>query len=423
MLTVPAGLRAFVASVVAAALWIALPGTLLAAYRATSKTTAREFITEPATLISPRLDWRADAGDNRNATVAVSYRKKGEQAWKDGLPLLRIGNERINENALQYITPNGFAGSIFELEPATDYECRFVMSDPDGIDGKSENIVSVRTRFEPKPAAGGKVYHVYPQGYNGQRQDPAFTGLLGAYYTGTAGSDYFNTYPPRVQPGDVILVHAGIYKDDRYRYGGGLGTVSSGTYYLTQSGTPEKPIVIKAAGDGEPIFDGDGAYNLFNVMAANYNYFEGLTIRNTELAFWAGYKNIAGASGVTIKKCRIENVGRAIYSDWSGSKDFYIADNVIIGKFRADILMGFTGRTWQNLPEFANKLVSEYAVKIYGQGHVVAYNYITQFHDGIDIATYGNPDGTPNPISDRMPVSIDFYNNDVDNMEDNCIES
>jgi len=150
---------------------------------------------------------------------------------------------------------------------------------------------------------------------------------------------------------------------------------------------------------------------------------EGLTIRNTELAFWAGYKNLTGSSGLTVKKCRIENVGRAIYSDWSGSKDFYIADNVMIGKFRSDILMGFTGRTWQNLPEFANKLVSEYGVKVYGQGHVVAYNSIAQFHDGIDIATYGNPDGSPNPIHDRMPVSIDFYNNDISNVEDNCIES
>ena len=103
-----------------------------------------------------------DGDDNRNATVAVSYRKKGELAWKEGLPLLRIGNERINENALQYVTPNGFAGSIFELDPDTPYECRFVMSDPDGIAGKAETIVTVRTRAEPKPAAGGKVYHVHP---------------------------------------------------------------------------------------------------------------------------------------------------------------------------------------------------------------------------------------------------------------------
>jgi len=390
---------------------------------AADKVTAGEFYAERPTLISLGFEWRIEGDDNRNSSVAVSYRKKGDTAWKEGLPLLRLGGERINENAFAYIVPNMFAGSIFDLEPGTEYECRFVLSDPDGVEGKAANIVTIRTRSEPMPASGGKVYHVYPPAYNGRKQEPAFTGLLAAYYTGSSGADYFNSYPPRVQPGDTILVHAGVYKDDRYRYGGPLGTISSGTYFLTVSGTPDKPLVIKGAGDGEAIFDGDGAYNLFNVMAANYTYFEGLTIRNTELAFWGGYKSLTGSSGLTIKHCRIENVGRAIYSDWSGSKDYYIADNVITGKFPADHLMGFTGRTWQSLPNFPSKLVSEYGIKLYGQGHVVAFNYVAQFHDGIDIATYGNPDGTPNPIRDRMPVSIDFYNNDIGNVEDNCIES
>jgi hypothetical protein len=391
---------------------------------AADRATAGEFITEPATLISLGFEWRIDGDDNRNAQVAVTYRKQGEQAWKPGPPLLRIGNERINENALQYMTPNGFAGSVFDLEPATSYDVRFVLSDADGVEGQAERMVSVRTRAEPMPATGGKVYHVYPPGYEGQRQQPAFTGLLAAYYTGASHSDNFNTYPPRVQPGDTILVHAGTYKDDRLRYGGGgLGTVSSGTYFLTQSGTPERPIVIKGAGDGEVIFDGNGAYNLFNVMAANYNYFEGLTIRNTDLAFQAGLKNITGSSGLTIKRSRFEDVGRAIYTDWSGSKDYYIADNVMLGRFNPNYLMGFTGRTWQKLPEFNPELVSEYAVKVYGSGHVVAYNSIANFHDGVDVATYGNPDGSPAPARDRLPVSIDFYGNDISNVEDNCIEA
>ena len=391
--------------------------------QAANKVTAGEFIAERPTLISLGFELHIDGDDNHNAAVSVFYRKKGQHAWKEGLPLLRLDHERINENSLQYIVPNMFAGSIFDLEPGTDYECRLVLADPDGVDGKAENIVAVHTRPEPKPAAGGNVYHVYPPGFSGQKQQPAFTGLLGAYYTGSSGADYFNAYPPRVKPGDTILVHAGVYKDDRYKYGGPLGTLSSGTYFLTQSGTADKPIVIKGAGDGDAIFDGDGAYNLFNLMAANYNYFEGLTIRNTELAFWAGYKNLTGASGITIKNCKLENIGRGVYSDWSGSKDFYIADNIFVGKFRPDILMGFTGREWQAYPEFGAKLVSEYAVKLYGQGHVVAYNYVTQFHDGIDIATYGNPDGAPSVIQDRLPVSIDFYNNDVTNVEDNCIET
>jgi hypothetical protein len=390
---------------------------------AADRTTARDLIVEPPTLLSLGFEWPIEGDDNRNATVAVSYRKRGEQAWREGPPLLRIGNERINENALQYVTPNGFAGSIFELEPATEYECRFVLADPDGVSGRAERTVTVRTRPEPRPAPGGRLYHVYPPDYKGERLQPAFTGLLAAYYTGSSHSDNFNTFPARVQAGDTILVHAGIYKDDRLRYGGGLGTVSSGTYFLTQSGTADRPIVIKAAGDGDVIFDGAGAYNLFNVMAANYNYFEGLTIRNTDLAFQAGLKNIAGSVGLTIRRSRFDNVGRVIYTDWSGSKDYYIADNVMIGRFNPNYLMGFTGRTWQNLPEFNPALVSEYAVKVYGSGHVVAHNSIANFHDGVDVATYGNPDGSPTPVRDRLPVSIDFYGNDISNVEDNCIEA
>ncbi len=119
---------------------------------------------------------RPKQGANRNASAAVSYRKKGEQAWKEGLPLLRIGNERINENAFNYVAPNMFAGSIFDLEPGTDYERRFVPADPDGVEGKAENTVTVRTRPEPKPAAGGKIYGVYPPGYNGPKQ-PVFWAL------------------------------------------------------------------------------------------------------------------------------------------------------------------------------------------------------------------------------------------------------
>ena len=39
-------------------------------------------------------------------------------------------------------------------------------------------------------------------------------------------------------------------------------------------------------------------------------------------------------------------------------------------------------------------MASYVAVKVYGPGHVIAYNYVANFHDGIDIETYGNPDGS-----------------------------
>src|SRR6201999_687732 len=205
-----------------------------------------------------------------------------------------------------YIAPNEFAGSLLNLEPGAEYECRFILSDPDGVKGKAERTVTMRTRQEPQPAAGGHVYHVYPFDYKGARQEPAFTGLLAAYYLGSDQSDHSREMPPRVQPGDTILVHAGVYRDNRFVYSGfdrtiaAYGTPFDGTYYLTQSGTPDRPIVIKGAGDGEVIFDGDGAQTLFNLEAANYNYFEGITFRNAEVGFLLGVKKIVGSSGFTL---------------------------------------------------------------------------------------------------------------------------
>ncbi|SRR5579883_1232718 len=404
-------------------------------------TVSGAFAVEPPTLVSLGFEWRISGDDNRNAKVEAAYRKKGEAQWHDALPLLRLQNEEIGAAPrpagdtryplFQYTAANMFAGSILNLEPDTEYECRFTLTDPDGVTGAATKTVTVRTRKEPQPAQGGHVYHVYPVDWKGPKQQPAFTGLMAAYYMGLAHYDYENAYPPRVQPGDTILVHAGLYVSDRFHYMTAaprpdylaLGTVFDGTYYLTQSGTPDKPIVIKGAGDGEVIFDGAGAQNLFNLMGGNYNYFEGITIRNTNVAFLLGIKNIAGSSGFTLKRSRLYDVGRAIQDDWSGSKDFYIADNTFIGRHDPNKMMGWTGALWSKFPGYPELLVSEYAIKVYGQGHVVAHNYIANWHDGIDIATYGTPDGAPNDIPDRVPLAIDFYGNDILNMGDNCIET
>ena len=423
------------------AIFVLLASALLHAQAGKSSqnaTTAGDFITEPPTLVSLGFEWRIAGDDNRNAQVAVSYRKPGEPQWRQALPMLRLQHEQVsggNRSPYHYSAPNMFAGSILNLDANTDYECRFTLTDPDGVKGKAERIVKAHTRAEPQPAAGGHTYHVYPFGYKGPKQEPAFTGLLAAYFMGSDQSDHSNASQPRVQAGDIILVHAGLYKDNRFNYGGfdanvpALGTPFDGTYYLTQSGTPEKPIVIKAAGDGEVIFDGDGNHNLFNLLGANYNYFEGLTIRNTNVAFLLGIKNVIGASGFTLKHCRLENIGRGVDDQWSGSKNFYIADNVFIGRHDpTKLLSWFTPEVWAKFPGYPALITSEYAIKLYGQGHVVAYNYAANWHDGIDIATYGDPDGIKNDgsggeIPDRIAASIDFYNNDFSNMADNCIEA
>ena len=47
--------------------------------------------------------------------------------------------------------------------------------------GSATKAVTVRTRPEPKPFAGGRVFHVYPHGFKGSKMEPSFEGLLCAY--------------------------------------------------------------------------------------------------------------------------------------------------------------------------------------------------------------------------------------------------
>ena len=375
-----------------------------------------KFIVEPATLTNLGFEWHISGDDNRNASVQVSYRIPVTANWEQALPLMRAGGERIFRKTefLDYNVPDYFAGSILDLHPDTEYECRFVLTDSDGIQGDSIQVVKVKTRAEPKAAADGRILHVYPVDWKGEMKQPAFLGLKAAYY-GSGLGDWSVVSERKVGPGDIIMVHAGMYKADRLNYVEPNGLSFDGTYVLTAKGTAERPIVIRGAGDGEVIFDGAGAYRLFDVTGSRHHIFEGLTIRNTDIAFAAGLKEVAGASDLTIRNCRIESVGIAVTTEFAGSKNFFIADNVIIGRDDRYRLRG-----WANPGIYPpNQLNSYNAIKVYGSGHVICHNAIAYFHDAICISTYG----TPEKEQELKAVAIDIYNNDIHLMADDFIES
>ena len=138
-----------------------------------------------------------------------------------------------------------------------------------------------------------------------------------------------------------------------------------------------------------------------------------------------------------MKRCRFEDIGIGLFTNYSGSSNFYIADNYFIGRDDPDHVIGWAGDFWAPFDgidgqKFPPVMASYMAVKMYGPGHVIAYNYVANFHDGIDIETYGNPDGSaavdgpkypPKEYWDRRPVSIDFYNNYMTNFHDNPFET
>src|SRR4029453_1132322 len=91
---------------------------------------------EPPTTGALGLEWRIEGDSNRNASVAVAWRRVGETAWRDALPLLRLQNEEVQQGAsFHYVAPNMFAGSILGLDANTAYEIRLRLAGPDGASG------------------------------------------------------------------------------------------------------------------------------------------------------------------------------------------------------------------------------------------------------------------------------------------------
>ena len=398
-----------------------LPLVFAAVALAQNSTTAGKFVVEHPTLLNLGFEWAIEGDANRNATVTVQYRATGETVWHEALPLMRIGGERIfrAREHLDYTVPQGFAGSILNLQPGTEYECQFRMADPDGVKGTATQTVKVKTRTEPQPYAGGRQLHVYPPDYKGDKLEPNFSTLLEAYY-GAGLGDWSVVWERRAQPGDTILLHAGLYKPERRNYVDPMMTPFDGSMSLTLTGTKEKPITIKAAGDGEVIFDGDGNHSMFDVVASQYHIFDNITIRNTDIAIFAGQKEVIGAVGLTVKNCRFENIGFGVWTENAGSRDFYIADNLFLGRDDRFRLIGWTGPLWASAGAYgSHQLTSYYAIKLYGPGHVIARNAIAYFHDALGISTYGTPEKDP----ELQASSIDIYGNDTHMSNDDVLET
>src|SRR3954463_14874096 len=121
------------------------------------------LVIEPPTTGALGVEWRIQGDDNRNASVALAWRRTGETTGGAALPLLRLQAEAVEQGAsFHYVAPNMFAGSVFDLAPDTSYDVRLRLTDPDARAGSPpvERMVTARTRPVPRPATGGAVYHV-----------------------------------------------------------------------------------------------------------------------------------------------------------------------------------------------------------------------------------------------------------------------
>jgi len=267
------------------------------------------------------------------------------------------------------------------LQPGTEYEVRLVMDDPDGVAPPPE-LLTVATRTEPGVWQDGRERHVYPADCQDPLPEDAIRGLDAALEA--------------ARPGDILLLHAGVYR---------------GTFAAPLKGEPDRPIVLRAAGDGEAILEGNGhGADLLDLDGAEHVHLEGLTLRHARTAIRAGKRGEAGAVGLVVRRCKIHDVISGVFAYSENSRDWFLADNELEG----------INPTWYPRPGGGKYMEpSHTGINVYGQGIVVSYNRIARFSDALAIANFDVP------VEDlrRHCVAIDFYGNDLSSAQDDCLET
>ena len=218
------------------------------------------------TLEHLTLLWEIEGDENFDASATVRYRAIGG-AWQEGTPLVRA----VPGQNVGFSWPSRFSGTVFGLQPATDYEVELHLSDPDG--GCAIETLEAATRPIPEAMPGAPVTAVAP-------------GSLDAALSAAA-------------PGDVLELAAGTYAG----------------FTVPNDGTLDAPIVVRAVGD--VTIDGD-----VRIDGRQYVIVEGLHVQ--------GQIKFNGGVGIAVKGCTVDAVADGIAMLTRG-EDAYIADNVVTG--------------------------------------------------------------------------------------------
>jgi hypothetical protein len=284
------------------------------------------------TLMNLGVQVLISGDDNHNAAIAVRYRKVGSSEWRNAQPLYRVHPEVV----VGVPVVEQFAGSIFDLRPATSYEIELHATD---IDGSVDQTIMLTGTTRPVPRT--------------EPASPAVVPVSNAAQLSSALSS--------ASAGDVITLANGTY---------------SGAFAAYGSGTASNPIIIRGASRDGVILDGNNgaSCNVLEVYGS-YVHIESLTLQNGQRALrFQG----TGAIGNVVRRVRTQNTRLGI-----GSKpdqlDFYICDNILAGRL-----------SWPSIyTDDGGARSDDDGIRITGHGHVVCHNEIKGFGDLIKIGQEG----------------------------------
>jgi DNA-binding winged helix-turn-helix (wHTH) protein len=156
-----------------------------------------------------------DGDANRNTEAALEWRSSSEE-FRPAHVLVRVDDRH-------------FVGSLFGLDASTTYELRVTLADPDGVTGRGAAVATMQTDPDEWPRASLSTLHVSPSGQDTNTGES----ITAAVRTIQRAADL-------ARPGDVVLIHPGVYRE---------------TVRVRTSGTWIQPIVFRGAAPGV-ILDG-----------------------------------------------------------------------------------------------------------------------------------------------------------------------
>jgi hypothetical protein len=156
--------------------------------------------------------------DDWDGSVSLELQPPGSAVFVPAHPAIRIDDTHL-------------VGSLFNLEPDTDYVVRVTLADPDGVIGATQIETLVNTRSDTFPEPSLRTLYVSPTGSNSNPgTDPA------------APLETIQHAADLAQPGDLMLIQPGVYRE---------------SVTVPTSGTASQPIVFRGAAAGAALDGSD----------------------------------------------------------------------------------------------------------------------------------------------------------------------
>ncbi|RYD16984.1 MAG: right-handed parallel beta-helix repeat-containing protein [Lysobacteraceae bacterium] len=233
---------------------------------------AGEVTTPYPTFRHLSIEWAIDGDDDLDGVVSMRFRRVGDSAWRDGMPLRRTPAGGYGG----FTWGNRHSGSLFGLQPGTSYEIELVLADPDG--GNAQRTVFADTRAQPAPMPGAPVRVVTPA---------TLASMIAS-----------------AQPGDILLLQPGVYPGFAFERDGEVG----------------QPIVLR--GTPGAVIDGElGLFFRRHVMLDRL-------VVNGRIRF-------NGSDEISVVHCTVNASPSAYNGDgivsYLRSENAWIADNVVTG--------------------------------------------------------------------------------------------